>query len=186
MQDFGLLVAGRRDRRRRGSSRASRRRSPASGPARWRATASTASSCWPGSTGAQVTVLRLYAKVMRQAGSTFSQAYMEDALAHHPAIAAKLVRAVRAPLRSRARSDRARRDRTARQARSRPISTQVDEPRRGPHHPRLPDARHEIAAHQLLPAPRRRRAEALSRGQAREPRHRAVPAAAAACARSSC
>jgi glutamate dehydrogenase len=40
----------------------------------------------------QVTVLRLFAKVMRQAGSTFSQAYMEDTLADHPAIAAKLVR----------------------------------------------------------------------------------------------
>ncbi|HUB94740.1 MAG TPA: NAD-glutamate dehydrogenase, partial [Stellaceae bacterium] len=39
----------------------------------------------------QVMVLRLYAKVMRQAGSTYSQAYMEDTLAHFPAIAAKLV-----------------------------------------------------------------------------------------------
>ncbi|HXP30608.1 MAG TPA: NAD-glutamate dehydrogenase [Stellaceae bacterium] len=39
----------------------------------------------------QVVVLRLYAKLMRQAGSAFSQAYMEDSLAHHPAIAAKLV-----------------------------------------------------------------------------------------------
>src|SRR5581483_8237417 len=39
----------------------------------------------------QVTVLRLYAKAMRQAGSAFSQAYMEDALAQHPAIAAALV-----------------------------------------------------------------------------------------------
>ncbi|HVA15500.1 MAG TPA: NAD-glutamate dehydrogenase [Stellaceae bacterium] len=38
----------------------------------------------------QVTVLRLYAKAMRQAGSTYSQAYMEDALAHYPAIAARL------------------------------------------------------------------------------------------------
>jgi glutamate dehydrogenase len=38
----------------------------------------------------QVTVLRLYAKAMRQAGSAFSQAYMEDTLAHHPAIAARL------------------------------------------------------------------------------------------------
>ena len=28
----------------------------------------------------QISVLRLYAKVLRQAGSTFSQAYMEDAL----------------------------------------------------------------------------------------------------------
>jgi glutamate dehydrogenase len=39
----------------------------------------------------QVTVLRLYAKAFRQAGSTYSQAYMEDALAHHAAIAARLV-----------------------------------------------------------------------------------------------
>ena len=39
----------------------------------------------------QVTVLRLYAKVMRQAGSAFSQAYMEDTLANHPPIAKKLV-----------------------------------------------------------------------------------------------
>ena len=39
----------------------------------------------------QVTVLRLYAKALRQAGSTYSQAYMEDALARHPAIAACLV-----------------------------------------------------------------------------------------------
>ncbi|HZB93355.1 MAG TPA: NAD-glutamate dehydrogenase [Stellaceae bacterium] len=40
----------------------------------------------------QVTVLRLYSKVLRQAGSTYSQAYMEDALAAHPDIAAGLVR----------------------------------------------------------------------------------------------
>src|SRR6185503_4569956 len=38
----------------------------------------------------QVTVLRLYAKAMRQAGSAFSQAYMEDALAHYPSIAGRL------------------------------------------------------------------------------------------------
>ena len=40
----------------------------------------------------QITVLRLYAKVLRQAGSTFSQAYMEDAVGDHPDIAARLVR----------------------------------------------------------------------------------------------
>jgi glutamate dehydrogenase len=38
----------------------------------------------------QVTVLRLYGKAMRQAGSAYSQAYMEDALAHYPAIAGRL------------------------------------------------------------------------------------------------
>src|SRR5215469_1535561 len=40
----------------------------------------------------QVTILRLYAKVLRQAGSAFSQAYMEDTFTAHPDIAAKLVR----------------------------------------------------------------------------------------------
>ncbi len=40
----------------------------------------------------QITVLRLYAKVLRQAGSTFSQGYMEDAVGDHPDIAARLVR----------------------------------------------------------------------------------------------
>jgi glutamate dehydrogenase len=40
----------------------------------------------------QVAMLRLYAKVLRQAGITFSQAYMEDTLSAHPEIAARLVR----------------------------------------------------------------------------------------------
>jgi glutamate dehydrogenase len=39
----------------------------------------------------QITVLRLYAKVLRQAGVAFSQAYMEDALSAHPEIARRLV-----------------------------------------------------------------------------------------------
>ena len=39
----------------------------------------------------QVGVLRLYAKFLRQAGAAFSQAYMEDTLAAHPGIAARLV-----------------------------------------------------------------------------------------------
>jgi glutamate dehydrogenase len=39
----------------------------------------------------QVTVLRLYAKFLRQAGTTFSQTYMEDALSGHPEIARRLV-----------------------------------------------------------------------------------------------
>jgi glutamate dehydrogenase len=37
-----------------------------------------------------VVVLRAYAKYLKQAGFTFSQAYMEQALASHPAIASKL------------------------------------------------------------------------------------------------
>ncbi len=39
----------------------------------------------------QITVLRLYAKFLRQAGTTFSQGYMEDALSSHPEIARRLV-----------------------------------------------------------------------------------------------
>ena len=40
----------------------------------------------------QTTILRLYCKVLRQAGSNFSQAYMEDTLAAHAEIARRLVR----------------------------------------------------------------------------------------------
>ena len=42
-------------------------------------------------TAREITVLRAIAKYLRQAGSTFSQAYMEDALAAHPMIARRLV-----------------------------------------------------------------------------------------------
>jgi glutamate dehydrogenase len=42
-------------------------------------------------TAREITVLRAIAKYLRQAGSTFSQDYMEDALAAHPAIAHRLV-----------------------------------------------------------------------------------------------
>ncbi|HML10923.1 MAG TPA: NAD-glutamate dehydrogenase [Stellaceae bacterium] len=45
-----------------------------------------------GLTARQTTILRLYCKVLRQAGSTFSQAYMEDTLASHAGIAGRLVR----------------------------------------------------------------------------------------------
>jgi len=44
-----------------------------------------------GITARQTTILRLYCKVLRQAGSTFSQAYMEDTLAAHAGIARLLV-----------------------------------------------------------------------------------------------
>jgi glutamate dehydrogenase len=39
----------------------------------------------------QITILRVCAKVMRQAGVGFSQAYMEDALSGHPDIARRLI-----------------------------------------------------------------------------------------------
>jgi glutamate dehydrogenase len=42
-------------------------------------------------TAREITALRAIAKYLRQAGSTFSQDYMEDALGAHPAIARRLV-----------------------------------------------------------------------------------------------
>jgi glutamate dehydrogenase len=42
-------------------------------------------------TAREITVLRAIAKYLRQAGSTFSQDYMEDALTGHPAIARRLI-----------------------------------------------------------------------------------------------
>src|SRR5439155_27291219 len=39
----------------------------------------------------QATILRLYCKVLRQAGSTFSQSYLEDTLVRHATIARRLV-----------------------------------------------------------------------------------------------
>jgi len=44
-----------------------------------------------GLTARQTTILRLYCKVQRQAGSNFSQAYMEDTLAAHAEVARRLV-----------------------------------------------------------------------------------------------
>ncbi|HJU20776.1 MAG TPA: NAD-glutamate dehydrogenase, partial [Stellaceae bacterium] len=39
----------------------------------------------------QVVILRLYSKVLRQAGSAYSQSYMEDTLVRHPDLARRLV-----------------------------------------------------------------------------------------------
>ncbi|MEJ1977874.1 MAG: hypothetical protein WDN49_18960 [Acetobacteraceae bacterium] len=45
----------------------------------------------------EVTVLRTYCKVIRQAGSSFSQDYMEDTASAHPHLAQQLVAPVRHP-----------------------------------------------------------------------------------------
>ena len=52
----------------------------------------------------EVTILRAYAKYLRQVGSTFSDAYIERALTGNPAIARKLARTVPRALRSGART----------------------------------------------------------------------------------
>ncbi len=45
----------------------------------------------PGLDSREVAVLRLYARFLRQTGTSFSLAYIEQTLARHGAIAAKLV-----------------------------------------------------------------------------------------------
>ena len=90
----------------------------------------------------QATILRLYCKVLRQAGSTFSQSYMEDTLARARGDRAPPRAAVRAALRPGGRGARiARCDR--RGAGDRPRARRGREPRRGPHPARLSDARPE-------------------------------------------
>ena len=127
----------------------------------------------------QVLILRLYCKILRQAGSAFSQAYMEDTLAAHPGDRAIARRLVRGGIRSR-------RAGTDRDTRSRRIAGEIegaleqvanlDEDRilRGY---LLLIA--EIAAHQPLSGGAGRAAEGLPLRQAREPRDRAAAAAAA-------
>jgi glutamate dehydrogenase len=59
----------------------------------------------------EVSVLRAYARYMKQAASTYSQAYIEQALAAHPGIAADLAALFRARFEPAARGDRAARER---------------------------------------------------------------------------
>ncbi|MEA3217443.1 MAG: glutamate dehydrogenase [Acidimicrobiia bacterium] len=53
----------------------------------------------------EVTILRAYSKFLRQAGTTFSQTYMEETLARHPDIARALVDLFHARFRPAARTD---------------------------------------------------------------------------------
>ncbi|USD66529.1 NAD-glutamate dehydrogenase [Vibrio sp. SCSIO 43136] len=45
-----------------------------------------------GLSGREITILRAYARYMRQVGFPFSQSYIEDTLSHHPDLAKELVR----------------------------------------------------------------------------------------------
>ena len=83
----------------------------------------------------QTVVLRLYCKVLRQAGSAYSQAYMEETLGRHPAIAARLVRLFE----ERFALDRTQRSsRQPRDPRDRAHARRGRKPRRRPHPPRFP------------------------------------------------
>ena len=77
-----------------------RTRSPPPGGARPRWTGSTSWCCAAGLTWRQVVVLRAYAKYLRQAGTVFSQDYMEQTFIAYPKIAAPAGGAVRDPVRA--------------------------------------------------------------------------------------
>ena len=115
----GDVALGRR-RRLRGSSRT---RSARCGPATPSPTASTPWCRWPGSPGGRSSVLRAYAKYLRQAGSTFSQDYVEQCLVANLSITRPLVRLFEARLDPACGGDRDERPTAARRARSRRSST---------------------------------------------------------------
>jgi glutamate dehydrogenase len=88
--------------------------------------------------GREVAVLRLYARFMRQTGTSFSLAYMEETLARHGGIAARLVELFRHRF-DPARSDGAAGPRAETRRRSYPA--------------RLPHADASFAPHEFLPDP---------------------------------
>ena len=116
----------------------------------------------------EISVLRAYARYLRQGTSTFSLAYVEQALAAHPRIAALLVRLFFARFEGTgngARSDAGRGDLRC--------AGRSAEPGRGPHPAQLPRRDPGHHAHQLLPE------QAVPLVQARpEARARAARAAA--------
>ena len=103
----------------------------------------------------EVGLVRAYGKYLRQIGFAFSQSYIEDALADHPALVADLVALFHT------RFDPARFLGVAGQERTVAATAVVDrdhrgagrdpQPRRGPHLPRLPHPDQGDRAHQLLP-----------------------------------
>ena len=135
-------------------ARRSRTRSRAPGAARSRTTASTSSCSRPDLSAREIVVLRAVAKYLRQTGMPFSHAYMEETLAGHPEIAARLVELFRLRL------DPAVEERDPSDAR--PHDRQVDrrgcEPRRGPDPAQLPQGDPRRPAHELVPEQCRRAA----------------------------
>ena len=138
-----------------------------------------------GLTSRKVAVLRAYAKYLRQIGSTFSQSYIEDTLAANAHIAAMLLQLFEArfdPDRTADRTDEEEELVTSITAALRDVAS-LDEDRILSSLLHL-DPRH--AAHELVPARRHGRPEAVHVVQAR-PGARARPAAASArCTRCGC
>ena len=99
----------------------------------------------------EVTVLRAYAKYLRQAGIAFSQAYMEETLARNARHRAPPGAAVPRAVRSRQQATAAERAADQR-AGDREGARRGHQSRRGPHPAPLPQPRPVDPAHQFLPA----------------------------------
>ena len=127
----------------------------------------------------QVVMLRAVAKYLRQTRATYSQDYLEDALVSHPAIARDLVDLwqTRFDPRRYGGEDSEQRGDDERVIADRVVDAldDVTLARPRPDHPGLPRRHPGRAAHELLPARRRRRAEVVRLAQA-QPQGRARPA----------
>ena len=137
----------------------------------------------------EIVILRAYCKYLRQAGTAFSEAYIQDALAANPGDRGHAGRAVRGPPRpgpagglsgGEERGGRPARRRARGPGPDRGRARAGRESRRGPHPAQLSGRDRRDPAHQLLPAGRRRRAEALPLLQARPAADSGTPGAAAA------
>ena len=130
----------------------------------------------------EVVVLRAYCKYLRQAGTTFSQTYMEETFDRHPAHRPSADRLVPCPVGPASRWYRGGRHRPKVRDRGRhPVVTgRGRQPGRRPDPAELPapDAGH--AAHQLLPVDARRRGQDLPLLEARSASHPGSSASAAA------
>ena len=125
----------------------------------------------------EIAVLRAYCKYLRQAGTTFSQEYMESALGGNTSIAQALVRLFPHPLRS--RPFRGPRGARASSRRGDSGCTRGGgEPRRGSNPAEFPRPDSRDLAHQLLPVRGERGSEVLHVLQIRSRPDRRAPGAA--------
>ncbi len=119
-----------------------------------------------GLTWRQVVLLRAYARYLRQAGTRFSQNYLQRVLRSNPAITRLLVRFFESrfdPVLAGRRRRALRGNRRGAQG----LARRRDDPRPRPDPPLLPRPDRSDPAHQLLPAHGGRRARALPSAQAR-------------------
>ena len=119
-----------------------------------------------GLTWQQATVLRAYAKYLRQAGTTFSQGYIEQTLSQNTGIAKLLVELFEARFDPEPDADASDGRQHGRPGRDRRGAGRGVQPGPGPDPALAAEPDHRHPAHQLLPPRRRRRRPGGVRGQA--------------------